>query len=58
MKLQIFTIMPKVGPNHACLAVITIDFALKKEENYYPQVFLNECKYMEKEMIRHTIKDT
>ena len=35
------------------LAVISLDSALKKEENYYPQVFLKECKYIEKKVIRH-----
>ena len=30
----------KSGSDYACLAVITIDSALKKEENYYLQVFL------------------
>ena len=44
--------VPKAGSNHTCLAVIAIDFALKKEENYYPQMFLKECKYIEKEVIR------
>ena len=32
--------IPKVDSNHTCLAVISLDSALKKEENYYPQVFL------------------
>ena len=41
--------MPKVGSNHTCLAVISLHFALKKGENYHPQVFLKECKYTEKE---------
>ena len=36
--------VPKLGSNHACLAVISLDSALKKNENYYPQVFLKECK--------------
>ena len=27
--------------------------ALKKDENYYLQVFLKECKYIEKKVIRH-----
>ena len=45
--------IPKVGSNHACLAVITLDSALKKNDNYYPQVFLKECKYIEKKVIRH-----
>ena len=26
-----------------------IDSVLKKDEHYYPQVFLKECKYIEKE---------
>ena len=26
----------------------SVDFVLKKDENYYPQVFLKECKYIEK----------
>ena len=37
--------VPKVGSNYACLAVMLIDFVLKKDENYYPQKFLKECKY-------------
>ena len=32
-----------------CLAVIKLVSALKKNDNYYPQVFLKECKYIEKE---------
>ena len=31
-----------------------MDFVLKKDENYYAQVFLKECKYSEKRVIRHT----
>ena len=33
---------PKVDSNNTCLAVIRLDSALKKDGNYYPQVFLNE----------------
>ena len=32
---------------------MSLDSALKKDENYYPQVFLKECKYIEKNVIRH-----
>ena len=39
--------------DHTCLAVISLDSALKKDENYYLQVFLKECKYTEKKLIRH-----
>ena len=31
--------IPKVDSIHTCLAVISLDSALKKDENYYPQVF-------------------
>ena len=29
--------MSSAGSNHTCLAVITIDYVLKKDENYYLQ---------------------
>ena len=45
--------IPKVESNRTCLAVICLDSALKKDDNYYPQVFLKECKYIEKKVIRH-----
>ena len=32
-----------------------MDSALKKHDNYYPQVFLKECEYIEKKVIRHII---
>ena len=44
---------PKVDSNHTCLAVITLDSALKKDNSYYLQVLLKECKYIEKKVIRH-----
>ena len=43
--------------NHTCLAVISLDSALKKDGNYYPQVFLKKCKYIEKKVVRHIIDD-
>ena len=49
--------IPKLDSNHTCLALITMDSALKKDDNYYPQVFLKECKYMEKKVVRHIIDD-
>ena len=36
--------IPKLDSNHTCLAVISLEFALKKDGNYYQQVFLKECK--------------
>ena len=39
--------------NYTCLAAIRLDSALKKNENCYPQVFLKECKYIEKKVVRY-----
>ena len=39
--------------NHTFLVVISLDYDLKKDENYYPQVFLKGCKYIEKKVVRH-----
>ena len=47
----------KVDSTHTCLAVIALDSVLKKYDNYYPQVFLKECKYIEKKVIRQIIDD-
>ena len=51
MKLQIFN--EKTTQNHTWLAVITSYSALKKDDSYYPQVFLKEYKYIEKKVVRH-----
>ena len=41
--------IPKVNSNNnTCSAVISLDSALDKDDNYHPQVFLKECKYIEK----------
>ena len=50
--------IPKVGSDFTCLAVITIDSTLKKEENYNPQVFLKDCKQIKKGLIRQVAEDT
>ena len=42
-----------VDSNLTCLAVISLDSSLKKDENYYLKVFLKEYKYIEKNVIRH-----
>ena len=39
--------------NHTFLTVITLDSGLRKDENYYPQVYLKGCKYIEKKVARH-----
>ena len=35
------------------MAVIELDSALKKDENHYPEVFLKQCKYIEKRVVKH-----
>ena len=45
--------IPKVGSNQTCLVVISQDFVLKKDESYSLQVFLKQCKYIEKKLVRH-----
>ena len=49
--------IPKVHSNHTCFTVIYLDSAVKKDENYYPQVFLKEWIYIKKKVIRHIIDD-
>ena len=39
--------------NHTCLAVISLNSGLKEDDNYYLQVFLKECKYIVKKVIRY-----
>ena len=42
--------IPKEGSQCNCISVILIDLIYRKDKkNYYPQVFLEECKYVAKE---------
>ena len=51
--------MLKIASDYVSLWVIIIDFVLKKDKNYYSQVFLEECKYIDKEkkMTRYITND-
>ena len=52
MKLNIFAItILKLDSNHTFLAVITWILLSNKDGNYYPQVFLKQCKYFEKKVV-------
>ena len=53
MKLQVFTVRKFLDSNHTCLAVISLDSALKKYEHYYLLVLLKERKYVEKKVVRN-----
>ena len=43
----------KLDSNHTCIAAVSLDSALKKNNDYYAQLFLKECKYIEKKVVRH-----
>ena len=45
--------LPKVDSNHTCLAVTSLDSAFKKDGYYCLKLFLKECKYIEKKLIKH-----
>ena len=42
----------KMDSNYTCLVVISLDSALKKDDNYYQQLFLKKCKYIKKRVTR------
>ena len=44
--------IPKESSQFIYLLVILIDSVYRKDKNYYPQVFLKECKYVVKEKKR------
>ena len=41
--------IPKEGSLRVCLSGTLIDSVYKKDKSYYPQAFLEECKYVVKE---------
>ena len=40
--------IPKEGSQYLYLTVVLINSVYRKAENYYPQVFLEKCKYVVK----------
>ena len=45
--------IPKVDSNYTCLSANSLNSTLKKDENCFLQVFLKECKYIKKIVVRH-----
>ena len=37
--------MPKENMHYTCIACITTDSVMKMDKKYFPQVYLEECKY-------------
>ena len=48
--------IPKVDFNYTCLAVFSVDSALNKDGNQYPQVFWKNVNILKK-VIRHVVDD-
>ena len=40
-----FKKIPEEKASHKCLSIIILDSIIYAYENYYPQIFLEECKY-------------
>ena len=50
--------MPKEKSPCKCLSIIVLDSVIKANKKYYPQIFLEECKYVqEKIKIENYIDD-
>ena len=43
----------KLDSNHTCLAVVSLESAFKRDDNYCPQVFLKKCKCIGEKVVRH-----
>ena len=46
-----FKEVPEEKVPHKCLSIIILDSVLYAYEKYYPQIFLEECKYAKKNYI-------
>ena len=42
--------MPKEKVPYKCLSIIMLDSVIESDEKYYPQAFLEECKYVQEKI--------
>ena len=42
--------MPKEKVPCKCLSIIMLDSVIESDEKYYPQIFLEECKYVQEKI--------
>ena len=42
--------VPKENIHYTCIACVTIDSVMKMDKKYFPQVYLEECKYKVKKI--------
>ena len=47
--------MPKEKSPCKCLSIIVLDSVIKANKKYYPQTFLEECKYVQEKKKLRTI---
>ena len=47
--------MPKEKVPCKCLSIIMLDSVIESDEKYYPQTFLEECKYVQEKINLRTI---
>ena len=50
--------IPEEKVQHQCLSIIIFDSVIYANEKYYPQVFLEECKYMRENIKRIIASDS
>ena len=52
--------IPKADSEYICLSIILLNSVFKTVKNYYPQMFLEECKYVvnKKKIPKYIIDDT
>ena len=50
--------VPKENASYKCLSLIMSDYVIRVNQKYYPQTFLEECKYViRKNKMENLIKD-
>ena len=47
--------VPKENALYKCLSLITVDSVIRVSKRYYPQVYLDECKYVVKRARRQNL---
>ena len=49
--------MPKEKAPCKCLSIIMLDSVIKANKKYYPQTFLEECKYVQEKIKNENYTD-
>ena len=49
--------IPKEKAPYKCLLIIMLDSAIKAKKKYYPQILLEECKYLQEKIKIESLTD-